>query len=128
MSKIPAPLNLLNRLPKNLLLKKRVPSTPTMTLAPLARELLYCCILSISFSLRNTHISILIALKRKKKKNLQFMERLLRAPLIPWFFRRTPHCCGIFASPSAKHRNIDSCGQPPSTRAEESKDWGWRQS
>jgi hypothetical protein len=45
-SMIPAPPNLLNWLPKNLHLKKRVPSTPTMTLAPLARESLYAYVFS----------------------------------------------------------------------------------
>jgi hypothetical protein len=41
MPKILAPPSPLNRLPKKLRLKRRLPSTPTMTLAPLARESLY---------------------------------------------------------------------------------------
>ncbi|KAK1607542.1 hypothetical protein QYE76_031215 [Lolium multiflorum] len=105
MSKIPAPPSLPSRLPKKLRLKKRVPLTLTMTLAPLA------------------------PLKRKeKKKNQQSMARLLRAHPTLWFFLKNTACCRIFASPSKEQGNIDSFGQPLSTCAEESEDWGWRHS
>jgi hypothetical protein len=50
--KILAPPRLLNRLPKNLLLKKRVLSTPTIKMAPLAHKLLYLCIFPFSVFFR----------------------------------------------------------------------------
>jgi hypothetical protein len=48
-SKIPTPPSPMSLLPKKHHPKKRVPLTLTMTLAPLARKLLYCYFLSNSF-------------------------------------------------------------------------------
>jgi hypothetical protein len=88
-SKIPVPPSLLNQLPKNPLRRKRVPSTPSMMLALLARELLYFCFcLSFFFGILIFCLTvILIGLrKERRKKNPQPMARLLRARPISWFF------------------------------------------
>jgi hypothetical protein len=60
MSKITVPPSPLNRLPKNLLRKKRVPSTPLTMLALLARELLYFLSVPISLFFGIPHFGLLL--------------------------------------------------------------------
>ena len=86
--KIPAPPSLLNQLLKNPLRRKRVPTTPSKMLAPLARELLYFCFcLSFFFGILIFCLTVILTgLKERRKKNPQPMARPLRARPILWFF------------------------------------------